>query len=59
MSTTDLAKTLATLYAELVNGAPASPAYVLSTGDVGLLRSLDALRLGRAERHLPQRSVPT
>jgi hypothetical protein len=43
MRTDDLAKTLATLFGELVAGAPASGGYVLNAGDQGLLASLDRL----------------
>ena len=41
--TDDFAKTLETLFAELVEGPPASGCYVLNAGDEGLLRSLDKL----------------
>ena len=43
MNTNEVAPTLATLFAELVDGAPASGAYVLNAGDRGMLRSLDTL----------------
>ena len=43
MNTQDIARTLATLFGELVDGAPASGAYMLNAGDAGLLRSLEAL----------------
>jgi hypothetical protein len=43
MNTSEVAKTLATLFSELVDGAPASGAYMLNAGDRGLLRSLDTL----------------
>jgi hypothetical protein len=43
MNTKDLAGTLRTLFGELIEGAPASGAYMLNTGDPGLLRSLDRL----------------
>lgn len=42
MNTAEIAKTLATLFAELVDGAP-EMAYMLNPGDAGLLRSLDRL----------------
>lgn len=42
MNTTDLTTTLATLFAELVDGAPRE-AYILNKGDRGLLGSLDKL----------------
>ena len=43
MNTADLANTLSTLLAELVDGAPQSGAYMLNRGDPGLLRSLERL----------------
>ena len=43
MNTRDLGNTLPTLFAELIDGAPQSEAYLLNGGDVGLLRSLDKL----------------
>lgn len=43
MNTRDLAGTLAALLGELVDGAPATEAYILNRGDSGLLRSLDTL----------------
>jgi hypothetical protein len=43
MHTADLSNTLATLFSELVDGAPASGAYMLNAGDEGLHRSLDKL----------------
>jgi len=42
MNTTDLATTMTTLFGELVDGAERA-CYVLNSGDVGLLRSLDKL----------------
>jgi len=42
MNTQEIATTLATLFGELVDGAPASGGYMLNAGDVGMLRSLDA-----------------
>jgi hypothetical protein len=42
MNTAEIAKTLATLLSELVDGAP-EMAYMLNPGDAGLLRSLDQL----------------
>ncbi|HYR11059.1 MAG TPA: hypothetical protein VEQ60_24980 [Longimicrobium sp.] len=42
MITADLAKTLTTLFGELVDGPPRF-AYMLNQGDAGLLRSLDRL----------------
>ena len=52
VNTHDIAKTLATLFGELVEGAPASGAYILNAGDAGLLRSIDKLSAAAA-------SVPT
>jgi hypothetical protein len=52
MDTKDIADTLVTLFGELVDGAPASGAYILNTGDAGMLRSLDTLSAAAA-------SVPT
>lgn len=43
MTTAELARPLATLLSELVDGAPITGAYVLNRGDQGLLRSLDLL----------------
>ena len=43
MNTKDIAATLATLFSELVEGAPSSGAYVLNAADEGLLRSLDKI----------------
>jgi hypothetical protein len=41
VNTRDIAQTLATLFTELADGAPASGGFVLNAGDEGLLRSLD------------------
>jgi len=43
MNTKDITGTLATLFSELVEGAPSSGAYMLNGGDQGLLRSLEKL----------------
>ena len=43
MLTTELAPTLARLFRELTHGAPDGAAYILNSGDAGLLRSLDTL----------------
>jgi hypothetical protein len=43
MNTNPFANALATLFGELVYGAPASGGYMLNAGDVGMLRSLDTL----------------
>jgi hypothetical protein len=51
MQTTDLTSTLAGLFAELVEGAPAGGgAFMLNSGDIGLLRSLDRLSAADASR---------
>jgi hypothetical protein len=43
MNTRELTDTLTALFGELVDGPPASEAYILNGGDAGLLRSLDNL----------------
>ncbi len=43
MNTRELAGAMATLFGELVDGAPARAAFMLNRGDLGLLRSLDTL----------------
>jgi hypothetical protein len=43
VNTNPIANTLATLFGELVYGAPASGGYMLNAGDAGMLRSLDTL----------------
>ena len=51
MNTTDSAPALARLFAELVDGTGgAKEAFMLNTGDVGLLRSLDKLAATDASR---------
>ena len=51
MNTTDLAAVLTRLFAELVNGTPGQAgAFILNSGDIGLLRSLDALSAADASR---------
>jgi len=50
MQTGDIAPTLGTLFAELVEGAPQRAAYMLNSGDVGLLRSLERLSADQASR---------
>ncbi len=51
MNTTEIAPTLTTLFNELVDGAPAGGgAYMLNSGDRGLLRSLDLLSHDAASR---------
>jgi hypothetical protein len=53
MRTDDVAKTLATLFGELVDGAPTSGGYMLNAGDQGLLRSLDKLPAAAASAVTP------
>ena len=43
MRTTDISPVLGYLFSELVNGTGDSGAFILNSGDVGLLRSLDKL----------------
>lgn len=43
MHDTSIAATLATLFRELIDGAPRQPSYMLNTGDAGLLASLDKI----------------
>jgi hypothetical protein len=50
MNTTEIARPLAALFVELVDGAAADDAYVLNRNDVGLLRSLDKLDAAAASR---------
>ena len=53
MLTADLAKTLTTLFSELVHGASPDGAYILNGGDDGLLRSLDKLSARAASALTP------
>lgn len=53
MHTEELAKTLGILFSELVEGAPATGAYMLNAGDEGLLRSLDKLSAADASALTP------
>jgi len=52
MQTEDFAQTLGILFAELVDGPPqrGGAAFMLNSGDVGLLRSLDRLSAGEASK---------
>lgn len=50
MENITIAAALHTLFAELVNGAPRDPSYMLNTGDVGLVRSLDKISAADASR---------
>ncbi|HEY5059926.1 MAG TPA: hypothetical protein VII52_00260 [Gemmatimonadaceae bacterium] len=48
MKTTTLAPPLALLFGELIDGPASATAYMLNTGDAGLLRSLDRLSAAEA-----------
>ncbi len=48
MNTREITPALVTLFAELVNGAPETGAYMLNGGDPGLLRSLERLSASAA-----------
>ena len=48
MNTADIARTLGTLLAELVDGASKDGGYMLNPGDEGLLRSLEKLSAAEA-----------
>src|SRR6185437_5094279 len=51
MSIADLSQSLTTLFSELVDGAPkGGGAFILNSGDAGLLRSLDNLSADDASR---------
>ena len=56
MNTRDLGNTLSTLFAELIDGASQSEAYMLNRGDAGLLRSLDKLSATAASAPTPHGS---
>jgi hypothetical protein len=53
MRTDDVSQSLATLFSELVEGAPTTGAYMLNAGDAGLLRSLDRLSAAAASAPTP------
>jgi hypothetical protein len=53
MNTRDFGNTLPTLFAELVDGASQSEAYMLNRSDPGLLRSLDKLSATAASSITP------
>jgi hypothetical protein len=57
MNTRDLGNTLPTLFAELVDGASKSEAYMLNRSDAGLLRSLDKLSATAASAPTPHGST--
>jgi hypothetical protein len=50
MRTDDVAETLAGLFGELTEGVSGRGGFVLNTGDIGLLRSLDTLSAADASR---------
>ena len=50
MKTTDTSAALARLFSELVNGTGDGGAFILNSGDVGLLRSLDKISAADASR---------
>lgn len=50
MRTNDITPTLLALFSELVNGPSTSGAFILNSGDVGLLRSLDRISAADASR---------
>jgi hypothetical protein len=50
VNTAHIARSLKTLFAELVDGAPGNVGYVLNRGDAGLLRSLERLDGAAASR---------
>ena len=50
MQTTEVASTLGQLFSELVDGAPGGNAFILNSGDLGLLRSLERLSADDASR---------
>jgi hypothetical protein len=50
MRTNDISPTLERLFSELVNGPSSSGAFILNSGDIGLLRSLDKISAADASR---------
>jgi hypothetical protein len=48
MRTIDISRTLAGLFSELVEGTGNAGAFILNTGDAGLLRALDAMSADQA-----------
>ena len=50
MDTNESSRVLALLFSELVDGAGADGAFILNTGDIGLLRSLDKISAADASR---------
>jgi hypothetical protein len=53
MNTGTITNSLATVFSELIDGAPSSGGYVLNGGDDGLLRSLDQLSAADASALTP------
>jgi hypothetical protein len=53
MNTQEIARTLAALFGELVDGTPASGGYMLNAGDPGMLQSLDRLPASAASTPTP------
>lgn len=50
MNTADIAPTLALLFGEIADGASPRGAFMLNSGDIGLLRSLDLLSAAEASQ---------
>jgi hypothetical protein len=50
MRTTDISPVLTRLFSELVDGAAPSGAFILNTGDIGLMRSLEKISAADASR---------
>jgi hypothetical protein len=48
MNTSEITRTMTTIFSELVDGAPETGAFVLNRGDAGLMRSLDRLSAAAA-----------
>src|SRR5688500_9059401 len=53
MNTGEIARTIGTLLAELVDGASKDGGYILNPGDEGLLRSLERLSAADASARTP------
>jgi len=52
MRTTEVSPVLAVLFSELVDGAAPTGAFILNTGDTGLLQSLDKITAAEASRSI-------
>jgi hypothetical protein len=50
MNTTDITRSLSSVFSELLDGPVKGSAFVLNSGDIGLLRSLDKLSAANASR---------